>query len=296
MPDAPTLTVDELAELERRVGAALDARDPSSLCVLGFGEISVALGWPIDRPRLACKRTPPFTRAEFEAYEGLVTDYIAQLRAAGQAVADTTILSLDRDDRVVAYLVQDLLDADTLGHRVLRAAEPDPEHPFLVALAGALGLVRPTLSLDAQVTNFGWDGSTLTLVDVGTPFRWDDAGRFLFDIRPFTRMLPAPTRALVVREMTGLVERWRDPRRVAVDIVANLHREGLEEWVRPTLVALNRRLETAEPITDTEALAYYEEDARTWPRLKKLQAVERWWRSTVRRQRYEFFIESTFGD
>lgn len=296
MSEVAPLTIDELAELERLVGAALDARDPSTLAVLGYGEISVSLGWPVAEPRLVCKRTPPFTPGEFAAYGELVIDYVDRLRAAGQSVVETELRHLELDDgRIAAYLVQPLLPSGTLGHNVLRGAEPDPEHPFLVALAGALDLVRPTLSIDAQVTNFAWDGSALTLVDVGTPFVWDDQGRFLLDMGPFTRMLPALVRRLVVREMTALVERWRDGRGVAADLVANLYREGLVDWVAPALVALNGHLDPAEPITAGEARAFYEDDAKTFPRLKRLQAVERWWRTTVRRQRYEFFIESTFA-
>ena len=172
-----------------------------------------------------------------------------RIRGAGVDVVETTAVAMDRPDGVIAYLVQPMLDPSSLGQNVLRAAKPDPDHPFLLAVARTLDVVTPNLSLDAQVTNFAWDGSKLTLVDVGTPFLWDDAGVLRFDMAPFVRMGPALVRPLAVRGLTKLVSRWNDPRRVGIDIVANLYREGLPEWVDATLMALNRQLHPHDPIT-----------------------------------------------
>ena len=283
----------ELGELEEVVVEALATGDDSTLNVLGYGEVSVALGWPIDQPRSVCKRTPPFSDAQFASYRDLITEYIAGVGARGLAVVDTTVVPLSRGDQVISYLVQPMLDSASLGHNVLRAAEPDPDHPFLVALAKALDVVSPDLSIDAQVTNFSWDGTQLTLVDVGTPFLWDKTGKFRFDMKPFAQMLPAPTRALAIRELTKLVTRWNDPRRVGIDIVANLYREGIPEWVDATVVALNRQLD-GDPITAEEAREFYDEDVKIWPLLKRLQAAERWWQTSVRRRPYDWFIYSSF--
>lgn len=283
----------ELHELEEVVVDALRTGDDSTLNVLGYGEVSVALGWPIDTPTFVCKRTPPFTKTQFTGYRDLVSEYIAGVEARGLDVVDTTIVPLNRDDKVISYLVQPMLDSASLGHNVLRAAEPDADHPFLTALVKALEVVSPDLSIDAQVTNFSWDGSRLTLVDVGTPFLWDEAGKLRFDMKPFAQMLPAPTRSLAVRELTKLVTRWNDPRRVGIDIVANLYREGIPEWVDATVAALNQQLD-GDPITANEAREFYEEDVKIWPLLKKLQAAERWWQTSVRRRPYDWFIYSSF--
>jgi hypothetical protein len=295
LPDQPAVTIADLEALEGAVAAGLAGGDVSGLNVVGFGEISVALGWPIDDPRFVCKRTPPFTPNQFAAYHQLVTDYVERLQARGLAVADTTVMSLDRGDRVIAYLVQPMLPSSTLGHNVLAGSRPDADHPFLVALADTLDLVGPTLSLDAQGANFSWDGPGLALLDGGTPFRWDDDGALLFDMEPFLRMIPAPTRPLVRREMMQLLTRWRDPRLVALDVVANLYREGLADWVDPAVIALNHRLVPGQPIDAGEARALYDDDVKTWPRLKRLQAVERWWQSRIRRRPYDFFIHTTYG-
>ncbi|MEM8924992.1 MAG: DUF6206 family protein [Actinomycetota bacterium] len=293
---ASALEVEELRRLEEMVVEALRAKDDSALNVLGYGEVSVALGWPVDAPRFVCKRTPPFARREFDDYRQLVTEYVARVGESDLAVADTAIVPLDRGDEVVAYLVQPMLPAESLGHNVLRASEPDADHPFLAALATALDVVTPSFSIDAQVTNFSWDGTSLTLVDVGTPFLWDADGRLRFDMKPFSRMLPAPIRPLAIRELTKLVTRWNDPRTVGVDIVANLYREGIAEWVDPVVTALNANAGWAEPITVDEARALYEEDVKIWPLLKRLQAVERRWQTTVRRRPYDWFIYSSYNN
>ncbi len=288
------LDENELVELEAMVVQALASRDDSTLSVLGYGEVSVALGWPVDEPRFVCKRTPPFTRAQFDAYAGLVGEYLERVAERGLDVVDTDIVPLDRGDTVIGYLVQPMLDASMLGNNVLRAADPDPDHPFLAAVASSLDVVTPTLSIDAQVTNFGWDGTRLTLIDVGTPFLWDEAGTLRFNMAPFVRMLPAPTRRLATKELSKLVTRWNDPRRVGIDVVANLFREGIPEWVDPTVIAINRQLDAGEPITVDEARGLYEEDVKIWPALKKAQAFERWWQTTVRRRPYDWFVYSSY--
>ncbi|MEM7342301.1 MAG: DUF6206 family protein [Actinomycetota bacterium] len=290
------ISAEDLAELEALVGDALDRQDTSALRVLGYGEISMALGWPVDEPTVVCKRTPPFSPAQFTHYAELVQSYMDGLAASGLRIAPTEIRPLERGNRVVAYLVQPLLDPATLGHQVLAASIPDPEHPFLEALAATLTLATPELSFDAQVTNFAWDGADLTLVDIGTPFVWSAEGALQFDMGPFVRPLPAVVRPLVVREMTGMLNRWREPRSVALDVAANLYREGLDGWVEPTLAAFNRELAFEQPLAVEEADALYREDVRIWPVLKRLQAAERWWLTTIRRRPYDFFIHSTFSD
>jgi hypothetical protein len=292
---AELITNTDLATLESEVVAALEAQDPSTLPVLGFGELSVALAWPADEPRFACKRTPPFTPAQFDHYRGVVDEYVGALRGAGITVADSTVHSLESGDHLISYLVQPLLPSDSIGSRVLSACDPDPDHPMLTAIAQAFEVITDRLSVDGQVTNWSWDGSTLTLLDVGTPMMWNDDGTTPFDMGPFLPMIPAPLRPLVRRDMTAYMNLWRDPREVAVDAVANLYREGLSQWVEPALTAFNRAVGGSDPMTAEEAKARHGKDVATWPRLKRLQRVERAWQTRVRRRRYEFFIHTTFG-
>ncbi|MGI9598741.1 MAG: DUF6206 family protein [Acidimicrobiales bacterium] len=291
---ANPITYDDLARLEADVSAALNRQDNSQLPVIGFGEISVALGYPADDPSHVCKRTPPLTPAQYGGYQQLVERYVAELGDAGLTVVDTEVMVVERDGTLIAYLVQPLLPAESIGHKVLQRADPDDEHPFLVALAETLNLVTDRLSVDAQVTNWSWNGTELTLLDVGTPFIWDAAGDLRFDMTPYLPMISAPLRNSARKDLTKVVDRWKQPSGVAVDIVANLLREGLDDWVEPATAALNRILATDDAIDVDAARAAYAEDLKTWPRLARLKRLERAWQTKVRRRQYDFFIHTTY--
>lgn len=288
------LQASELMGLEASVSGALASGDLSAVNILGFGEISVALGYPGHAPTHVCKRMPPFRGPEFERYRELVLRYVDEVRAAGVHVVQTQVLGVDVGDRQVGYIVQPLLPSKTLGHNILAASEPDPDHPFLTAVAEVVGLTTDQLSIDSQVTNWSWDGRQLTLIDVGTPLLWDDSDAMEMDMTPFLAMIPAPLRAVVRRDLTKVSQRWRRPDGVGADIVANLYREGLDQWVDPMVTALERVVGPGETPAAAHGRALYEEDLKTWPRLMKLKRIERAWRTKVRRQPYDFFIQSTF--
>lgn len=294
-PPATDLTDAELAALHVEVSAALDRRDHSELNVIGGGEVSIALGCPTERPRVVCKRLAPMSTAELDSYRELIHHYIDGLAAIGVEVVPTELRAVEQGDRHVAYVVQPLVPTDSLGHHVLGRCEPDADHPVLVALADTITRATDRLSVDAQVTNWSWDGSALTLLDVGTPFMWDESGVLLFDLDSLSAMLPAVVRRSTKKDITALFARWKQPRGVALDVVANLYREGLSDWVEPTIERMNATLDHEDPIRADEARSVFEQDKRTFPRLKKMQQLERVWCTKVRRRRYEFFVsESTY--
>ena len=69
------IEADALRRLDALVRDALERGDASSLPTLGYGEISLVLGWPVDDAAFACKRLPPFeSRARFESYRATLRD------------------------------------------------------------------------------------------------------------------------------------------------------------------------------------------------------------------------------
>ena len=79
----------DLAALDATLDAAIERGGPAGLRVLGFGEITLVLGWPPERRVLAVKRLPVFgdAAAAAERYAALVEEYLAAVRARGVEVA-----------------------------------------------------------------------------------------------------------------------------------------------------------------------------------------------------------------
>ena len=97
-------------------------------------------------------------------------------------------------------------------------------------------------------------------------------------------------------EIVDVVERWKQPRGVGADIVANLLREGLDEWVEPMIEALADIIPGAR-VTRAEAQALLDEDLKTFPKIAKLKKVQRAFCTRVQRKPYDFFVNSTYdGD
>jgi hypothetical protein len=281
----------ELALVETAIGHALDTDDHSDLTVLGYGEVSVTVGWPAHEPRWACKRLPPFSsQVDYEHYELLVVEYLRRLRSTGVAVLDTQVRALRRDNgSVVGYLVQPVVDAAVLGPSVLGGADPADGHPLVAAIVDAvLACTDGRTGIDAQLTNWAWIDGRAVNMDVTTPFMWDERGRSLLDLDLFIGALPWIVRATQRRAAPRILARWSDPRWALLDFAMNLHKEHLEAWIPVVLSAANPRL--AEPIDRDELSSRYRKEAALWVKMHRLKRLDRAWQRHVRRRRYEFLI------
>ncbi|MFN8035495.1 MAG: DUF6206 family protein [Acidimicrobiia bacterium] len=282
---------EELRALDGAVTAALRTRDVSGLDLLGFGEISIVVGWPRGEPAFACKRLPPFRhRAAFERYAACVRAYVDALRDAGVGVVETALPSVPQaDGRVVGYHVQPFVAAGALGTEVLRAASPDAAHPLVVAIVDAVTTVTTErLGVDAQLSNWVWRDGQAENFDLTTPLMLDEHLRPVFEFEPFLRSLPAVARPITSREMRSFMNRYLDPRTCLVDLVSNLPKEGLGAWVPAVLGAANARLDR--PVTIAEAEAFHRQDVKLWPLVLRLQRIEAWWQQRVRRRPYDFLL------
>jgi hypothetical protein len=281
----------DLHALDDAVNRALRTRDPGGLHLLGWGEVSLVVGWPSDAPAVACKRLPPFrSRTHFDTYADSVRAYITALHEGGVGVLDTDIRCVERHDgTTIGYHAQPLVPTDELGTEVLRSSDPDPAHPLLGAIADAVARVTTDrLGVDAQLSNWVWrDGHALQL-DLTTPIMLDAGLLPTFELDPFLRSIPAMVRPMMHREMRKFMNRYLTPRTCFVDFVSNLPKEGLASWVPAALDAVNARVET--PITESEAAEYHAQDVKLWPLVLRLQRAEAWWQRAVRRRTYEFLL------
>ncbi|RMH43621.1 MAG: hypothetical protein D6689_04555 [Deltaproteobacteria bacterium] len=311
------MTAAALDELDRAIDRALDTGDESQLDVLGYGEISSVVRW---RGR-AYKRLPPFPDADRAGrYGALVDRYVRALAARGVAVVDTHVDALARaDGSISVYVHQPVLPADAIGPRALArwdaavaadrfaaivdavcavvgpapAGEPDGpaarrrggDAPGRAAEASPIG----ALGLDAQLSNWAWIDGRWHYLDVTTPLVRGADGRDELDTDLFVASLPWLLRAPVRRWLLGgILDRYYDPRQVAVDLLANLHKERLAGRLPSLIEVVNARV--SPPVDEAEVARYYRADARLWAWLLRLRRLDRAWQRRVRRRRYPFLL------
>ena len=289
------MTPASLEEVDAAVEAAIVAGEPGTLRVLGYGEITLVLGWPAEHPEVAFKRLPPFRDAgQLERYRSLLQRYVAELERRGVRVVPTEIVRTEGDEPR-AYLVQPLVQRDDLLDRVLGSAEPDRGAALLRALVEAVaGAVDARVGLDAQVANWAVSGDAeLADLDVSTPLMRSADGRDLLDLSLFLSIYPAALRRPLRRVAHSIMGQYHEPRSVLVDVASNLVKEHLERWLPALLEAANAHVAPA--ITEAEVRSYFARDRRLWLLMQRLRRADRAWQRRVRRRSYPFLLPPPYG-
>jgi hypothetical protein len=289
---AGSLDVDEL---DRTVEAAIRAGELGRLRLLGYGELTLVLGWPTSRPSVAAKRLPLFReRWRLGRYEALLRRYVDELERRGIGVVPTELRRTGTDGELRAYLVQPLVPREALLDRVLATAEPRHGSRLLAALAAlAASAVDARVGLDAQVANWAVDGERLSCFDVSTPLLRDEDGNDELDVSLFLSIYPWALRGVLARIARGVMAQYHDPRTVLLDVASNLVKERLERWVPVLLDAANRHVEP--PITEGEVRRYFVRDRRLWLLMQRLRRADRAWQRHVRRRPYPFLLAPPYG-
>jgi hypothetical protein len=269
----------DLTAVEEQVSRAIRTGDTSALRLLGHGEVSIVLGWPADAPRHALKRVPPFRNtAAARQYVDVCAQNLDVIRAGGVVVWPTTMHMHERSDgSTVVYHRQPIADPANIGSNVLRAAAPAERHPLLDAIvSAAAAVVRPTVGFDVQVANWLWDGSTAQQIDVTSPFLMNEArDDLLFDTTAFLREYPAVVRPYLKRELTKVIRRFTTPEGAIGDMIGNLQKEGLHQWVDP---AIRSAKEVAGITIDRQTTTkMYQDDLKLMPLTLRLKKTQRWW-------------------
>lgn len=285
----------DLAVVEAAVGAAIRARSSEGLNLLGYGEISIVLGWPAEAPVHALKRVPPFRDAATAAqYEAVCERFFGILAAAGVPTLPTTLHSTTRDDgTVVVFHRQPVADASQLGLNVLRASTPDADHPLLSAIVEhATAVCRPRqVGFDVQTANWLWDGAEARQLDFTSPMMLNDTvDDLLFDTRGFLHEYPAALRPVLKKELLKLIIRFTTPEGAVGDMVGNLLKEDLEPWVAPTIEAARRG---GVHIDRAAATKMFEDDKKLLPLTLRLKKGQRWWLAHTGRRYDSLLPEKT---
>jgi hypothetical protein len=284
------LTVD-LERFDRAVEAAIHAGEAGGLRVLGYGEITLVLGWPTERPRLAIKRLPVFRdRPELDRYAGLLARWLAALEERGVRAVPTAVRAVSGPHgELHAYLVQPFVAYERTLNHVLRSAESSAGAALLERLVErVVGAADGRVGLDAQAANWAIEGERMSLLDVSTPMLRNRRGRQELELAPFVSIYPWALRGALRPVARSIMNSYHDPRTVLLDVASNLHKEEIDRWVPALLSAANERVTPA--ITATEVRHYFTRDKRLWLLMQRLRRADRAWQRRVRHRPYPFLL------
>lgn len=310
-PALPADAEGRLTAFERALDPAQPTAQPG-VELLGWGEVSAVLGLPA-LPGWVCKRMAGFRdAAAAERYQAVVLRYVDVLSGDGVRVVDTRLVPLRLPSRrPVVYLLQPRLDPARLGNTLLRTASDETLGACLErALDVVLRVHRANrargdgrlVGVDGQLSNWHYGPDPRSgepaLLDVGTPFmRLHGADEL--DVELFLAAVPPVARAWYRRQRA--VERYLDdyftPRRVLVDLLGNFHKEGRADRLPFAVACANRwlsayaaELDDARPVEVAAVSRYYQRDAAQLELFLRARRLDRWLRTRLLRQRYDFVL------
>jgi hypothetical protein len=302
---------DVLARFEAQLDPARPEAVPG-VAIIGYGEVSTVFALA-ELPGHVCKRMAGFgDGAAALHYTGLVRRYIDFLEAEGVRVVETAIEPIERPGRPpVVYLVQPQLAAVGLGNHLLRSADDAALRACLDAVLARIGrLLRSnrarrdgrSVTLDAQLSNWHFgadarDAGDPLLIDVGTPFMRKD-GVDEIGVELFLAPVPPGARALYrrARAVEHYLDAFFDARSLLVDAVANFHKEGRPDRIGLGLERVNRWLAEdvadlgGRPVRADDVDRYYRNDAKTLELYLRARRLDRFVRTRLLRQRYDFIL------
>ncbi|MGZ6707562.1 MAG: DUF6206 family protein [Solirubrobacteraceae bacterium] len=282
----------DVERLDATVEDAIRAGAPGGLRVLGYGELTLVIGWPTEQPVVAVKRLPPFTDADrLAAYAGLLERYVEMLRGRGVSVVATELCSHPGPRGTVrAYLVQPLVPRERHLTAILATAEEPRARDLLEQVVENVHrCTDDVVGFDAQASNW-WvdDDGGLGYFDVSTPMLRDRDGREQLDVALFLSVYPWIARPVLARIAPGVMAQYHDPRVVLLDVASNLHKEGLDRCVPALLGVANKRLER--PLTADDVRRYFRQDKLLWALMQRLRLADRAWQRDVRRRPYPLLL------
>lgn len=299
------IDTDLLYRFERGLNPQRIERSGVPAVILGYGEISTIFSIEDDK-QLAYKRMPLFSnRQSAEDYILLYREYSHLLQQAGLNLPDhdAAIVSIPRRP-VVVYIAQERLPSDRFGHKLIQTRD----HAFCARLLeqvalevskvwryNALSAPDTALALDGQISN--WVNlerqglSSMVYIDTSTPFL-RKKGIEQLDPEPLLKSAPFFLRWILRRLfLDEVMNRYYDPRKVFMDIAANLIKERRKNLVQAASNIFNRHLAPGEkPLTVADIEKYYREDKLIWTLFLAFRRVDCWLTTQLHRKRYEFIL------
>ncbi len=306
LEEAHSMNIDH--DLIHRFEASLDpqnlAGSPIPAKILGYGEISTIFQIGAD-DSLAYKRMPLFT--EFAAaakYEQQYHEYCRLLAAAGLHLPDHATMISNASGKVIAlYIAQQQFPAERFAHRLLHRLDIPAFKELVQRVLQEIEKVwrfnqqrQPDieLSLDGQLSNWVEFETKLFFVDTSTPL-YRKQGVEQMDPEPLLKSAPGFLRWILrLFFLDDVMNRYYQRRLVFLDLAANLFKEGRPDLIPVTIDLINQHLTAADaPLTTEEVTRYYRQDKLIWTLFLAFRRVDRWLRTRIFRQRYEFILPGT---
>jgi len=285
---------------------SLDPRDPLSSeipCkIMGYGEISAVLQIDND-PDLAAKRMPLFhSIAAAETYARNYASYCERLREAGLNVPeDTTINVAGRNGLTVLYILQQQLPPARFCHQLIHSESPefitkmtqrivtDIERIWAYNTGQAPDL---ELAIDGQLSNWVLlESGELLFIDTSTPLM-QVQGEETLDPELLLQSAPSFLRWLIRWQfLDDVMTRYYDRRLVYTDLIANLFKEQRPDLVDAWIDIINTETtDRMEALNRKEIESYYKEDKLIWSLFLGLRRLDRFIKTRLLGQRYEFVL------
>ncbi len=296
-------------ELLERFEAGLNPRRIEASAVparlLGYGEIS-AIFQIEGHAGLAYKRMPLFNTVYKAAdYVELYREYCQLLVRAGLNLPESATAVVDLPGRpVVLYIGQRAFPAGRIGNRQIHTLAAAQSRQLIRRImtfqAGIWDFNRRIgpgleIAVDGQISNWVLDGDvesgTIYYIDTSTPFIRKQ-GRHQLDPELLLQAAPGVLRWLLRRMFVGdVLDRYYDPRRNMIDLVANLYKEQCPTLIPAAIETVNAFLPTGiAPLNRADVDKYYREDKFIWSLFLTLRRLDRFVTTRILRRRYEFIL------
>ena len=301
-----------LSEFEQGLNLRHPERSRIPARVLGYGEISTVL--EIQSAQigdLAYKRMPMFrTETEVAQYAALYEEYLEVLNnRCGVRVVPGELVKLPGvKGRTVAYITQEKLPPESIGHRAMQHLPADEVIRLIQAVLRDTQKVfdfnrahrnELELGFDGQISNWAiidFETETqrlpneihLIYLDTSTPLL-RKGGREQLDPELFLRSAPFFLAWLLrLLYLDEVLTRYYDFRRVALDLVANFYKEQRVDLI-PDLIdlvnaAFAAQSDQLDPLTAAEVAAYYKQDAQLWSAYLAARKIDRFLHRLIGRE------------
>ncbi|NOY78709.1 MAG: hypothetical protein GXO76_12670 [Calditrichaeota bacterium] len=294
---------------------------PLELKILGYGEISTVMK-PARKfsnrqsTRWIYKRMPIFPSLEdVKKYQKIYREYRELLiEKCGLRVPEQKIWYVVRENGTVSvYALQEMVNPDLIGHKIIHRLTPEQgRHLFrrvLYEMKKVWDFNQTSddlkIALDGQISNWALEDretdnldeqiqADLIYLDTSTPL-YRVNGEEQLDPEIFIKNSPSFLRAVIrMFFLQDVLDRYYDFRSVVIDLIANLYKEGLPQFIPQLVEDANRifaqdfRDLALEPLTEKEIEKYYKQDAFIWRFFQTSRRIDKFITEKIKRKRYEY--------